>query len=182
MLTPTEASSSRPRMRHLRHVDAVGAEQGAAPADGALVQVEEPLLDDILGQVPGAGDLAQDLAYGLEVALVDRPQQLGPQHRHVLGVARAQEEVALVGAGAAAHANIEKDLQGTEAFQPVFHALQDNFLKILGQLPILVDRIKGAREGVVEPFHPLGVSGVTIGARPEVRLDVHPAFRRRLIA
>ena len=141
MLTPDRGQQFPAQDGHFRHVDAVGAEQGAAPAFGALVEIEEPLLDHVFGQVPGAGDLAQEFAHGLEVAFVDRPQQFGPEHRHVLGVAGAQEEVALVGAGAAAHADIEKDLQGTEAFQPVFHALQDDFLPILGQLPILIGHI-----------------------------------------
>ena len=168
--------------RHLRHVDAVGAEQRTPPADGALVQVEEPFLDDVFRQVPGAGDFAQGPADGLEVAPVNRPQELGPEDRHVLGVAGAQEEVALVGAGPAAHADIEKEPQGPEPLQPVFHPLQDDFLPILGQRPIISFHRPGFRVGVVDPFHPLGGGGVTIGARPEVRLDVHPAFLGRLIA
>ena len=36
-------------------VDAVGAEDGAAAALGALVEVVEPLLEDVLGQIPRPG-------------------------------------------------------------------------------------------------------------------------------
>ena len=46
----------------LRRVDAVGAEDRAAAAFRALVEVVEPLLEDVLGEVAGAGELAEQAA------------------------------------------------------------------------------------------------------------------------
>ncbi len=167
---------------HLRHVDAVGAEQRAAPAFGALVEIEEPLFQHIFREVPGPGNLSQESAGLFEVALVHRAQELGPEHRHVLGVPGAQEEVALVGAGPATDADIEKDLQGTEPVEPVLHTLQDDFLPVRRQPPVLVHYRPGMGIGIADPLHPLGIGRIAIGARPEVRFDVHPPFVGGLVA
>src|SRR3989304_4441200 len=96
--------------RDLGGVDAVRTEDRAAPALGALEEVVEPLLDDGDGELAPAGEPPQDLPRGREVVPVDRAQELGPEHGHVLGVAAADIEMALVGACAAAHADVHEDL------------------------------------------------------------------------
>jgi hypothetical protein len=167
---------------HLGHIDAVGTEEGTAPADGALVQVVEPFLDDVLGEVPGPGHFPQDPPDLLEIAAVDRPQELGPQHRHVLGVAGAQEEMALVGAGPAPDADIKKELQGTEPFQPVFDPLENDFLPVLGQSPVLIGYRPFPGIGVFDPFHPLDAGGIAIDTLFQSRFHFHPALIGRLMA
>jgi hypothetical protein len=136
----------------LGRVDAVGAEHRAAAALGALEEVVPPLLEHIQGHRAGPGQLAQDLAGLGEIVAVDRAQQFGPQHRHVLGVAGADEKVALVGAGAAAHADVHEDLEGAEFFQPLLESFVDDLLPVFGQLPVLLQGVPLA--GVGRPGFP----------------------------
>ena len=56
-------------------IDAVGAEQGAAAAFGALVEVGEPFFDDVGGQLAGARNLAEETPGGGEVAAVHGTEQ-----------------------------------------------------------------------------------------------------------
>ena len=99
------------RHGYLRLVNAVGAEHRAPSALRALVEVLVPLVlqylrGELLGTHQGAEELA---AYG-EVRPVHLPEKLGSPHGGVLGVARAYEVVALLYAGAAAHAYVQVEL------------------------------------------------------------------------
>ena len=161
-------------------VNAVGAEHGAAPAFSALVGVHEPFLEHANGHLATTGELAQDLAGQGEVLAVHRPQQLCPQNRHVLGIAGAKEEVALVGAGAATDAAIHEDLQRPETLQPVCKPLENDLLPVLRQFPVVVLRVPFACIGKTDAFLtvqiPLNFRFCCIGIIPGLENDrnIHP--------
>src|ERR1019366_10166862 len=113
-----------------RRVDAVGTEHRAAAAFGALVEVVEPFLDNVFGKFAPAGERAKDAARQGEIAAIHGADQLRAQHRHVLGVAGANIEVALIGAGAAAYAGVHEQAEGTVLVEPFLHALEDDPLPI----------------------------------------------------
>ena len=182
-IDPVDVEPEQPQQLPAHHgdfgrVDAEGAEDRAAPALGALVEVVEPLLDDVDGQLAAAGQLAEDLAQGGEVLAVDGSQQLGPQHRHVLRVAAADEEVALVGTGPAADADVHEELERAVLLQPLRHPLQDDLLPVVRQLPVVVG------DGPLPAgWADRGSSGswlarIDVAARPEIRpgVSIQPVF------
>ncbi len=127
--------------RDLGGVDAVGAVDRAAPALRALVEVAVPVVQHLLGQVLGADQPRQPLAGQGEVAPVDLAHQVLARHRHVLGIAGAEEVVALVGAGAAAHAGIEVDLQGARFLQQFAEPRDRLVVPVLDQLAREAERL-----------------------------------------
>ena len=131
-------------------VDSIRAEDGAAAALGALVEVVEPLLDHILGEFAAAGKLAENAPGQREVAAVDGAHQLRARHRHVLGIGRAEIEVAFVGAGAAAHADVHEEAEGAIFLEPLLHAVEDDVLPVGRKFPVAVERLPGARIGKAE--------------------------------
>src|SRR5512147_117990 len=68
-----------PDYRDLGLVDTVGAEDRAAAAFGALVEVIPPLLQHIDGKLPGAGHLAKELPGEREFFSIHRTDELGPK-------------------------------------------------------------------------------------------------------
>ena len=156
-------------------VYAVGAEHRAAAALRALVEVVMPFLDDVLGEVARAHQLAEQLAGRGEVAAVHRAQQLRAHHRHVLGVARALVEVALVGAGTAAHAHVHVQLERAVLLHEVFHAVEDDVLPALRQVPVLVGRRPVVAVRHAHDLEVLRLRAVAVHALLELGGRVHPA-------
>ena len=117
-------------------VDAVGAEDRTAPAFGALVEVVKPLLQNVFGQVARSGQAAERLSRIGKIAAVNRTQQLGPKNRHVFGVPGADVEMALVGAGPAADADVQEEAEGPEFIQPFLEPVQDDLFPVRGQFPV----------------------------------------------
>ena len=97
--------------RDLGGVDAVRAEDRTATTLGALVKIVEPFLEHPHRQFASTGDTAEDLTRGGEIIAVNRAQKLRPEYGHIFRIAAADEKVALVGTGAAAHANIHEHSQ-----------------------------------------------------------------------
>ena len=156
-------------------IDAVGAEQGAAAAFGALVEVGEPFFDDVGGQLAGARNLAEETPGGGEVAAVHGTEQFRTQHRHIFRIVGAEEEVAFVGAGAATHAGIHEDLEGTVLGKTFLQGLIDDFFPVFGQVPILFLRLPRMGMRHVQPFHDIHLGGIGVHAGLDLGLDVHPA-------
>ena len=63
-----------------------------------------------------------------------------------LGSPEPMIEVALVGAGPAAHADIHEELEGAVLLQPLPHPVQDDLFPVLGQLPVLVGGLPVPRD------------------------------------
>ena len=160
-------------------VDAVGAEKRAAPAFRALVEVHEPFLDHVFFQLARAGQLAERLGRGRELAPVDGAQKFRAQHRHVLRVAAADEEVALVGAGAAAHAHVHEDLERAIFFQLLAELLHDEALPVGRKLPVLIHGAPFPGIGHAQVLENVGLGRVAEITRPKRGLGVHPRFDRR---
>ena len=139
----------------LGSVDAVRAVDAAAAALCALEEVVVPLLEHLLGELAPARQGTENPACGREVLAINGSQELRAQHRHVLGVTRADEEVALVGAGAAPHADVHEDLERAVLLQQVLEAFMDDLFPVLGQLPVGIRRRPVARIGLVEVFQVL---------------------------
>ena len=157
-------------------IDAVGAEQRAAAAFGALVEVGEPFFDDVGGQLAGARNLAEETPGGGEVAAVHGTEQFRTQHRHIFRIVGAEEEVAFVGAGAATHAGIHEDLEGTVLGKTFLQGLIDDFFPVFGQVPILFLRLPRVGMRHVQPFHDIHLGGIGVHAGLDLGLDVHPAL------
>ena len=109
------------RHRDLGGVDSVRAEHRAAPALGALVVVGVPLVEHVAGQLARADQLREQLAGQREVPAVDAAHQFLARDRHVQRVLRADEVMALLGAGAAAHARVHVDLERAVLAQELAH-------------------------------------------------------------
>ena len=129
------------RHRHLRGVDAVGAEHRAAPALRALVEVAVPVLQHLLGEVGGADELREQPAGEGEVAPVDLAQQVLPRHRHVLRVRGAEIVVALVGARPALDAGVEEDPQAPVPAEQLAHLGDRRVVPVLDQLARKAERL-----------------------------------------
>ena len=89
-------------------VDAVGAEHRAAAAFGTLVVIVVPLVQHFARQIARADEFGKQFAGQGEIAAVYAAHQVLARHRHVLRILRADEVMALVGAGAAMHAGIHE--------------------------------------------------------------------------
>ena len=133
---PDEVHQLARRHCHFSGVDTVGAIDAATPALGALIEVVVPLLEDFLGELAAAGDGAENPANGGEVLTVNGTQQLRSENRHVLGIARADEKVTLVGARSAAHADVHEHLERAVLLEKVLEAFINDLLPIFGQLPV----------------------------------------------
>ena len=129
------------RHRHLRGVDAVGAEHRAAPALRALVEVAVPVLQHLLGEVGGADELREQPAGQREVAPVDLAQQVLARHRHVLRVRGAEVVVALVGAGAALDAGVEEDAQAPVPAEQLAHLGDRRVVPVLDEFAREAERL-----------------------------------------
>jgi hypothetical protein len=166
-----------------RGVDAIGAEDGAAAALGALVEVVEPLLDDVFSEFaagPACPQKASDTPGQREVAAIDGAHQLRARHGHVLGIGGAEIEVTFIGAGAAAHTNVHEEAEGAILLEPLLHAVEDDALPIGRQLPVAVERLPGARIGKTESGEILGRGAVTNRTLAELDMRVAPVALRRL--
>ena len=162
----------------LSRVDAVGAEDRAAPAFRALVKVVEPFLDDVFGQLAPARQRAEDAARQGEIAPVNRADQLGAQHRHIFGIAGADIEVALVGAGSAAHADIHEQPEGAILVEPLLHAVEDDLFPIRRQLPVGIEGLPLAWIGQAEVIEILRQRAVTDHSLAELDTGVAPVALR----
>ena len=169
-------------------IDAVGAEHRATAALGALVVVHEPFLQHPEGHGTATGHLAEDLAAQGEVVAVYGTQEFGPENRHVLGIAGAQEEVALIRAGAATDTAIHEDFQGTEFIETLLQAIENDLFPALGQVPVVALRIpitrltkqpRMAGEGFLRVvFNYFLFCGVGIVSRFECGRDIPPIIFR----
>ncbi len=74
----------------LRGVDPVGAEDRAAAAFAALVEIGVPVLKDGIGQLFGLVGPSPDLSPQGEISLVDFAEKVGPGHGHILRVPRTR--------------------------------------------------------------------------------------------
>ena len=90
-------------------IDTKRAEHRAPAALTTLVEVIEPLLDDFWSQFSGARKTSEQLASGREILPVYGPQQLCAENGHVLGIAGAEEVMALVGASPTSDTDIHED-------------------------------------------------------------------------
>ena len=165
----------------LRLIDPVGAEDGTPAALGALVEVVEPLLEDVDRQVPGADEPAEALARCGEIAPVDGTQELRPQDRHVLRVAGADVEMAFVRAGAAPDAEIHEESERSVFLQALPHTLQDDRLPVLRELPVRVGGLPGPWVREAQGGQALGGAAVAPGARAENGGGLHPGRLRRCV-
>ncbi len=104
-------------------VDAIGAEHRTAAALGALMEIGIPVVEHVLGEILGADQLREQFSREGEMAAIDLAQQVLARDRHVLGVRRAEEIMALVGAGAAFDAGIEVNPQRLVAVEQFAEAL-----------------------------------------------------------
>src|SRR5665647_3518443 len=95
-------------------INTVRTEDRAATTFSTLVGVHEPLLEHSDGHLPSTSHFTQYFATDSELIPINRPEQLGPQDRHVFGIAGPQEEVALVRACPAADTAIHENLQRPE--------------------------------------------------------------------
>ena len=129
------------RHRHLRGVDAVGAEHRAPPALRALVEVAVPVIEHVLGEIGGADELRKQLAGEREVAPVDLAQQVLPRHRHVLGIRGAEEVVALVGARAALDARVEEYAQASILAEQLAHLGDRHVMPVVDELAREAERL-----------------------------------------
>ena len=162
-------------------IDAVRTKERAATAFGTLEEVHEPLFDDVLGQFPGAGDPAHELAGHGEVVTVDRPEEFRPQDRHVLRIAGTEIEMTLIGACAATDADVHEDLERAEFFQPLAEPVEKDFLPVVGELPVLIGGrpFPGVRQS--QYVEVLGLTGIAPVAGLEDHGGVHPPGFRDLV-
>jgi hypothetical protein len=167
--------------RDLRLVDPVRAKDGAPPALRALVEVVEPLLEDVDRQVAGAREFAEALSRSGEIAPVDGTQEFRPEDRHVLRIAGADVEVALVRAGAAPDAEIHEKAERPVFIQALAQPLQDDRLPVRRELPVLVGGLPGPRVREAQGGQALSSAAVAPGSRPEDSGGLHPRRLRRCV-
>jgi hypothetical protein len=75
------------------------------------VEIAVPVVQYFPGEVDGTDQFREILAGEGELAPVHLAEQILARHRHILGIGGAQVVVALVGAGAALDAGIQKNRQ-----------------------------------------------------------------------
>ena len=167
--------------RDLGLVDSIRAENGAAAAFRALVEVVEPFLEDIDGQIAGTGKPAEEFARSGKITAIDGPKQFGPNDRHIFRVAGSDIEVAFVRTGAAPDANVHEEPKGAILFQTVPHPFQDDLLPVLGEFPVLVGRRPGPGIREIQRGQALDVARVAPGPRTEIDGRVHPGRVRRFV-
>ena len=131
------------------------------------IEVIEPFFQHLLGEVPGPGEFSEDLSGEGEISPIDRPEQLGPQDRHILGISGADEKVAFVRAGSASHTDIEKEPKGSIPAQAIFHPFQDDLLPVLRQLPVFFIRVPFPRVREFEVLLMFGCCGVAVSSFSE---------------
>ncbi len=168
--------------RDLGLVDSVGAENRAAAALSALEEVIPPFFQYIEGQFTGACHLAEDLAGQGELFSIDRPDQFGPEHRHILGIAGADKEVALIRAGAAAYADVHEEPERPVLFQALRDPFEEDLLPVLGQFPVRVGRSPVPRVRETDDVQAFRLRSMAEHALFDHRGRVHPPrFRRSVI-
>ncbi len=167
---------------NFRLIDPVGAEHRAAAALRALVKVVKPFLEYIDRQVARARERPEAHPRLCEVAAVNGPDQLGAQDRHVFRIAGADVEMALVRAGAAAHADVHKQAEGAVFFEPLFHAVKNDLSPVFRKLPIGVGWLPGPRIGHVQGRQILCGGSVAPRSRTEIDRSFHPGGGRRLVS
>jgi len=114
-------------------IDAVGAKHRAAAAFGALVEILVPVVDHVARQVDRADQLGKILPGEGKVAPVHLAHQFLARHRHVFGVAGAEEVMAFVGAGAAMHAGVHVHAERAVFVEQVAHLVDGFFLPVFHQ-------------------------------------------------
>ena len=87
--------------------------------------------------------------------------------------------MALVGAGAAAHADVHEQPEGAEFVEALLHPLEDDLLPVRRQLPVGVERLPLARVRHVEVLEALGPRAVAEGPLPELHVRIEPVLRPR---
>ena len=160
--------------RDLRRIDAVGAEDGATAAFGALMEIVEPFFDHVFRQFTRTGEAAQGLAGRREVIQIDGSEQLGPQHRHIARIAGSQVKMAFIGAGAAAHATIHEYAERTVALQAFPHPVQYDFLPVGRQFPVSVFRRPLARVRQIYCDQAFCLAGKQPGSGAKIDRRIHP--------
>ena len=158
----------------LRRIDAVGAENRASPAFRALKEVVPPLFQNIQGHGPGTAKPSQELSEGGKIVAVDGPEQFRTEHGHVLGVSGADEEMAFIGAGAAADANVHEDLKAPETVQPLLEPIMEDLLPVVRELPVVLEGIPRAGIGKPQRFDTLGVGRIAVHPRTDIDRGIHP--------
>ncbi len=126
---------------NLGGVDAVRAEDGAAPALRALVEIAEPLFQRLRVERARPDEASEQRARGREITPVDAAQKVLPRDRHVFRIAGAEEEMTLVGAGAALHADVEKNPQRPGAVEQLAHLCNCAFPPVLDQRARKAERL-----------------------------------------
>ena len=91
----------------------------------------QPLIYNKIDQHPSVREI---LAGKGEVTPIDLPHQVLARHGHVLGIGRAEVVVALVGAGTALDAGVEKNLQGARLAHQFTHLVDGDLLPVVDQL------------------------------------------------
>ena len=157
-------------------IDAVGAEQGATSAFGALVGVVEEFLDDAVVQLPGADGFAEELAQHGVIAAVEGAEKLDPEHGHVLRIVGAEEELALIGAGAAAHTDVHEHLEGAVLLQAIVESITEDFFPAFRQVPVFGRGIPAMGMRHVQLLHGFHFGRIAEAAGGKFRLVIKPAL------
>ena len=97
------------------------------------MKVRVPILEHRLVEVLGADELGQPSSRPGKVPTVDRTKQILASDWHVLGIARAQIVVALVSAGTAFDARIQKDAERAGSLDELTHFANGSLVPILDQ-------------------------------------------------
>ncbi len=160
--------------RDFGRVDAVGAIKRAAAAFRALVGIIEKFLDNIHAPASCANASAKYLAQHGVIAPVKRTKKFGAQNRHILWIVGAEEKLALVRAGAAAHADIHEQLKGTVLLQPVCKGITKDFFPVLWEIPVFSRWIPFMGMGHVQKLHGIHLCGIAVASGDELGLGVKP--------
>jgi hypothetical protein len=110
-----------------------------------------------------------------EIPTSRKPGQFCPQHGHILGIARADVEMAFIGARAAPNTDVHKKAEGAESLKSLPHSLQDDSLPVRRQLPVLIKGLPFPGIGKLEVLQVLGGRAVAHGALAKLHRRIHPA-------
>jgi hypothetical protein len=162
-------------------IDTVGAEDGATAAFGALVEVIKPLFEDGFVEIAGAGDLSEFSGDG-KIPAVDGAEEFGSEHGHVLWVAGTDIEVALIGTGSAADANVHEQAERSVFGKSFFHSVEDDLLPVGREFPVCIEGLPVAWIGEIEIAEMFGSAAVTKDPFAEFHGRVEPTFLGRFVA
>ena len=96
--------------------------------------VAPPLVEHVFGEVHRAHELWEVLTGDREMTPVDLAEQILARNRHVVGVRRTQEIVALVRAGAAFYAGIQEHSERAVFAEQVAHLGNGDIVPVIHQL------------------------------------------------